>query len=348
MSTWDGGNYYYSGQGVLLIGKRTSLGKPQGLIPVGNVSNLKIAIAQSNLEHKESQSGQRLIDLRLTTETNGSVAAVLESINSVNLKLSLRADRTDKLAGTVSTENIAGYLGAVSPLKYAKVTITNVKRAAQALTAWVNDQTTWDYKVNTDAGSLLFNDGSVIGVDKLTTGGADPTAFAVGNPTTVTVAVPSYVAVGDKFMLTGAAGADAALVNSKAFEILSLIGPVGAATGITINVDTTGKTITVAGAELTFFDGQPLTCDYTFAGQKIIDALTQPSNASERWLRFEGLNTADGNNPVVIDIFRVQLDAAKELDLISDALQSLTLEGSLLYDSLQATGSKWFKETLLR
>lgn len=340
MATWEGGNYYYSGQGVLLIGKRTSLGKPQGLIPVGNVSSLKLAIAQSNLQHKESQSGSRIIDLRLTTETNGTVSAVLESINSRNMKLALRGDRTDKLAGTVTAEAIKGYVGLVSPLKYAKVTISAVKRGATTLTAYVNDQTPYDYKKNEDAGSIQINDGSVIGLGGLTTGGVAATAIVVGNPTQITIVAPADVVAGDHVIFTGFTGADAANINGKKLEILSLT-----ATDIFVNLDTTGDTITV-GTNLSFFDHQALTVDYTFAGQQIVDALTQASQ--EHFLRFEGLNTADGNRPVVIEVFRTQFDAVKELDLISDALQNITLEGSMLYDTLQTSGSKFFREIMLR
>lgn len=345
MSVWDGNNFYYSGQGVMLVGKRTALGKPQGLIPVGNVSSLKIAIATTTLTHKESQSGARLTDLRIATETNGTLTAVMENINSVNLKLALLADRTDHLGGSVTDEAISGYLGAAYPLKFARVTVTNVKRGATTLTLYTNDATPWDYKKNEAAGSLFFNDGlgsALVGA--ITTGGTDVTAITLTNPTRLTVAVPSQTVVGDKMVVTGAAGADAALLNGKAFEILAIIGSPG--TAVDINLDTTGKTITVAGTEPTFFDGNALTCTYTFAAQKILDTLTQP--IQERWIRFEGLNTADGNNPVIIDVFKAQFSAASEVDLISDALQNLSLEGTLLSDPLQVTGSKWFKETLIR
>lgn len=54
---------------------------------------------------------------------------------------------------------------------------------------------------------------------------------------------------------------------------------------------------------------------------------------TERWVRFEGLNTADGNKPVLVELYRVRLDPAKELALINDDLLKLELTGSALYDA---------------
>lgn len=342
MSTWDGlNNWYYSGQGVLLMGPRTAAGKPFGLLPVGNVSSLKLTLNENVLEHKESQSGNRLSDLRIAIETTGGISAVLESINSRNLALALRGDRSEQLAGSVTAEAVTGHAGLVTPLKFAKVSAVVAKRGGTTLTAFVAPGTPWDYKLNADAGSLLINDGSTDLVTGLTTGGTAPSAVAVGNPTVFTYAsTPALAVVGARQLITGLTGADAALVNGKAFEI-TVVSP----TQVSVNVDTTGKTITL-GTPLSFFDGQPLTVDYSFAGQHLVQAMTQPLR--EFFLRFEGLNTADGGKPVIVEVFKVQLSAAKELELISDTVQNLTMEGSMLNDPLQATGSKFFREILLR
>jgi hypothetical protein len=59
MATWDAVDHYYSGQGVVLLAERDAQGKPTGFVPVGNVSDLKITVSTSVLEHKESHTGQR-------------------------------------------------------------------------------------------------------------------------------------------------------------------------------------------------------------------------------------------------------------------------------------------------
>jgi hypothetical protein len=339
MSTWDGNNHYYSGQGVVLVGDRDPItGKPVGLLSVGNVSDLKIAVATTVLEHKESQTGQRGIDLRLTTEIKCTLSMTMENFIAANLATALRGNTTHKLAGTVSNEALNGYLGLVMPLENLKVSGVVVTRGATTLVAYVDDQTPWDYKVNPDAGSIMLNDGAGVAVSALTTGGVAPTAIAVGNPTVVTVA--NTAAVGSKVVITGLAGADAALLNGKAFEVVAASGA-----SVSLNVNTTGRTITL-GTPLTFFDGIALEVDYSYADQNQVEALTKGSQ--EKFMRFEGLNTADTNQPVIIEVFKFSVDPLKELAMISDTVQQFVLEGNVLADPLRTSGSKYFRERLLR
>ena len=49
-------------------------------------------------------------------------------------------------------------------------------------------------------------------------------------------------------------------------------------------------------------------------------------------MSFGGVNEADSGKPVVVDLFRVSLGAAKEVSLIGDDFASLQLEGKLLVD----------------
>lgn len=347
MSTWDGNNFYYSGQGVAMIAERSSTGKPKGFLPIGNVSSLKVAIATTNLEHKEAQSGQRSTDLRLVTETKASLSMVMERYDSKNLSIALRGDRTIREAGTVTGESLDSYNGKVMSLRYGSVSSVTVKRGSQALTAYVDDSTAYDYKLNPATGSIQLNDGSVALIDKLTTGGTAPSAVTVGADTSVTVAIPAqavadFAAGLDVYVaFTGFSGADAALLNGK----MHLITGMTSNTALTVATDTSGKTITL-GTPLSFFDSTALTANYSYAAQYEVNALTQGSK--ERYLRFEGLNTADGNNPVVVEVFRFSTDPLKELEFIGDTVAQFTLEGSVLADPLQSTGSKFFREILLR
>lgn len=335
--SWDTTSNYFSGQGVVLIGERDALGKPKGLIPVGNVSDLKIQVATSVLEHKESQTGAKAIDLRLTTETKASLSMTLESFTPANLLLALRADVTTAKAGSVVGEAIKLYNGKILALGRMKAAAVVLKRGATALTAYSNDATPYDYKVNLDNGSVYMNDGSVIGVAALTTGGTAATAITVAAQAVITI-VNTAVA-GDKVMFTGWTGADAAFINSKLLTILA-----ATAANITVDLDTTGKTIAALGS-LSAFDGQALAVDYTFSTQQTINALTQ--GVADRYLRFEGLNTADSNKPVVVEVFRFSVDPLKELALIGDGVNKFDLQGNVLLDSLQVTGSKYFRQTML-
>ena len=159
MATWDGNNYYYSGQGVVLLGSRNADGTPAGLTEIGNVSSLVITVETSVLEHKESQTGQRAIDLRLTTETKCKLAITMENFIASNLADTLRGSRVTVAAGAVVGEASKGYLGKVSTLKRTSASSVVVKRGAASLVAYVADGTAYDYKVNAEAGSILINSG---------------------------------------------------------------------------------------------------------------------------------------------------------------------------------------------
>lgn len=247
---WDTTNHYYSGQGVVMLAQRDAQGNPMGFTPIGNVSDLKISVAVSTLEHKESQTGQRATDLRLTTETKASLSMTVENFIAQNLADALRGTDTLAAAGTVTGETIKAYLGKVVALANIKVSNVVVKDGSTPLVAGT------DYTVNEDAGSIKFAD---------------------------------------------------------------------TITGVT--------------------DGDTLTVDYSYAQQIKVDALTE--GAKELYMRFEGLNTAEGNDPVVVEVFKFLTDPLKELSLISDAVQQFVLEGSVLADSTKTTGSKFFKVTKL-
>jgi hypothetical protein len=156
----------------------------------------------------------------------------------------------------------------ITPLRYASVSAVTVHSGTIVLTPWVSTMTTatkWDYKLNSDHGSLLF--APTASLDKL-----------VYNTVT------------------------------------------GAATALTV--------------------------DYSYAAQKEADALTQPMQ--ERFLRFEGLNTAETNDPVIVEVFKFSIDPLKELAMISDTFGQFVLDGSILRDALQVSGSKYFRQMILK
>jgi hypothetical protein len=354
MSTFDGNNFYFSGQGVVLIGSRDSTGKPAGLIPVGNVSALKLGLAATTLEHKESQTGNRAIDLRLITELKSSLQMTIENFSSTGLANALTGDVSQVIAGTVTTgsETAKLYHGKVTPMANINVSSVVVKRnggTPQTLTLYTNDATPWDYKLNAAAGSVMINDGSVTAIATLTTGNTitAPTNVTVGTTTVLTwAATPPAsvlaVGVGGYLSATGFAGADAALLNAKAHRVTAIDA---SAKTVTLATNTAGKTITI-GTPVLCVDGDVLDFAYNYTAQNRVNAMT--ALASEKYMRFEGLNTADGGNPVIVEVFRFIVDPLKELQLIGEGVGPFVLDGNVLSDPLQATGSKFFKVTQLR
>ena len=81
---------------------------------------------------------------------------------------------------------------------------------------------------------------------------------------------------------------------------------------------------------------------YTHLGYPKLAAFTETQ--VERYLRFEGINTVNGDR-VVLDLFRASFDPAQTLPLINEELAQLTLTGNLLRDTLNGTsGSEFFIE----
>lgn len=80
----------------------------------------------------------------------------------------------------------------------------------------------------------------------------------------------------------------------------------------------------------------PLKANYTYAEDKgRVTMFTQ--SPPERWFRFEGLNTANQNIPVLVELYRAIVDPMKELDLINDAMLKMDMTGSALYDALRGS-----------
>ena len=78
---------------------------------------------------------------------------------------------------------------------------------------------------------------------------------------------------------------------------------------------------------------EPFKIDYAYGTAQSTSLFTQP--LPERWVRFEGLNTADSNREVVIDLYRVAINPAKELSIITDELLKFELSGQVLADTLK-------------
>lgn len=324
---WERDSEYFSGQGVVLVGLRDSLGRVRGLRPVGNVTALAISTAINYTEHKESQSGDRATDRKKANETNVTYSATWEDFGSENLMLLLRAERVSIAQGSVVDLPVLGEAGLVTPLEHVMVSNVVVKKGATTLTAYVNEATPYDYEVNEKGGSIKLNSAS----DKL---GVSVTDVTVGATTAITVDDASGFIVGEAVTLSGVTGAGASSVNGVSTKVVSIAGAV-----VTVGLNTTGKTIVGTGAKL-LGGAVALTVSYEYEAQVRLEALT--AKDVEVFTRYEGLNTAETGEPVVVDIFRTSIDPLSELALISDDFQSASVEGTVLIDNTRKTGSKYY------
>ena len=167
MSTFDAANWYFSGQGVIMVGRRDPItGNPVGLRPVGNCPEMRLAIATTVVNHKGSQDGQRATDARLQTEVNVTCSITVENWNAKNLAEATRGDDLLIPAGSYS-EQLMVVPGMVTSLRYIDVdgVVVSGGSPGAPLTLYTDGTEPWDYKLNAAAGSIMMNDGILMDLD---------------------------------------------------------------------------------------------------------------------------------------------------------------------------------------
>ena len=97
----------------------------------------------------------------------------------------------------------------------------------------------------------------------------------------------------------------------------------------------------------TITDGAQVKVNYSYTAYDLIETLTRSGVVLE--MSFGGVNEADSGKPVVVDLFRVSLGAAKEVSLIGDDFASLQLEGNVMVDSTKtgAGESRYMKVSMV-
>lgn len=76
---------------------------------------------------------------------------------------------------------------------------------------------------------------------------------------------------------------------------------------------------------------QPFKVDYSNATVDNVPLFTV--GLVEKWLRFVGLNGANSDKKVMVDLYRVSFSPLEQFDLIGDDITKFTLNGSVLYDT---------------
>lgn len=76
---------------------------------------------------------------------------------------------------------------------------------------------------------------------------------------------------------------------------------------------------------------QPFSANYSYNGGDNVTMFTAMSPI--RWVRFEGLNIADSNTPVLVELYRVQTDPLSQADFLGTSAADLQMKGAALYDA---------------
>ncbi len=95
---------YFVGQGKIYVAALNASRVPQSYRYVGNVPSFEISFETDVVEHKESYSGQRQIDLRFNRENKANVNMTLEDWDKKNLELLCYGTAVSVSGSTVTNE----------------------------------------------------------------------------------------------------------------------------------------------------------------------------------------------------------------------------------------------------
>jgi hypothetical protein len=95
----------------------------------------------------------------------------------------------------------------------------------------------------------------------------------------------------------------------------------------------------------TIIDAADLKVTYTYGAYSRVEGVMQASTVLE--LLFEGLNEADSNKPVLVNLWRVSVPSADEIALIGDDFGKSDFSSELLKDPNKGTGVSAFYRALL-
>jgi|SRR5882724_1060583 len=99
---------YLSGQGLVYQAQRDAAGNFLDFKALGNVPQFELQLAVTTVEHKESTSGFRVVDLRLVTEKKAELTMNVQEFLATNYALLMHGNVNSLGAGSVSSEQIGG------------------------------------------------------------------------------------------------------------------------------------------------------------------------------------------------------------------------------------------------
>jgi hypothetical protein len=327
-------------QGTVFLQRRTLNGAALGgFIAVGDADKMEISISQKFDDIEESQSGLRLTSAHIPVGTTLNAKLNLLNINKSNFAGALWGTDTGAVAGgTVTAELATAYNGSYVPLANPGASAATVKLAGLAGTI---------ASINVTAGGSGYAANTVFALTITGTGGSGATANAITNSAGV---------------ITGAYVTAAGTGYPAGTTTVTVTTP-GAGTGATLNPNQ-GATALVAGTDYTLdaanggvqllaasllvpsfsnplgvapagSGGTGLTSAYTYAGYTgKVEAFT--TGIQYYTMRLNGLNIANGNQPVIVNAYQLALNMTKMIDFIGNKHINLELDGMLLQDTSKA------------
>jgi hypothetical protein len=347
---------YFSIQGKVYIGDRILAPDRDadgfstvvsGLQWLGNTPKAEITIDMDQIQHKETYTGLRQTDFKQIRSRGATLNMTVETFNHSILSLGLHSNFALVNSGTAS--NVLLFLWDTVNLRWTELD-TDLPVVGKTYQLGYMDNTgNFVRYLNINTETLVITD-STSGTPKtlvkdtnykvtdvrlgkikildITTGGtfAGPlkAAFSFG---IVDDIIPTPLKYDRLYPLSHQNVSDFVLRDSA-------LTPVFVPTNLyTLNSDHGSILIPVSSkAAIEALNlTAPVFCRYSF-GPSIHVPLVTHDYIHEKWIRFEGINTADRNRPVVLDLYRVLLDPFKSLPLINEELGQYEVTGQAIMD----------------
>ncbi|HIP79462.1 MAG TPA: hypothetical protein EYH07_13505 [Kiloniellaceae bacterium] len=97
---------YFSFQGQVMLADNAAANSDPRLL--GNVATLELSLNAETIDHYESQTGRRSLDLQMVKTLSAEISLTLEEWTPDNLAFALWGSRADVTAGSVSGETVGG------------------------------------------------------------------------------------------------------------------------------------------------------------------------------------------------------------------------------------------------
>ena len=128
-------------------------------------------------------------------------------------------------------------------------------------------------------------------------------------------------------------------MNPAAVEVTNAAGTTTYDLGEDYKVTGAGV-VPLEGGAIT--DNQDVLLSYTYEAQRIVEPFT--TGQGEYTFYFDGLNEAENNTNVAVDLWRVKLNIPQTLSMIGDNYMRMATGGMLLLDSTRgAAESKFYR-----
>ena len=337
-------NAYYLGQGLVKIAPRNFNGaRKGGFVDVGDSASLMIDVTQKFDDIYESQTGQHQIASHTPIETTYSVKLQMLNFSLENLSLAMQ--------GTISGAVPAGTVTAEDQMAYNNSSLLLDNPGVSGLTLALTG-------VATGVGSVAITapgTGGVAGTQyALTFTGGTPTTPATGYViANAAGGAESVVITNPGAGYTAPATATVATITGATFVVNMGGTPLVAGTDYTLPLNVgggNGGVVNILAGSLVvpaaMVNGVGVAAAYSYAGYSG-SMQGGVGGLQEYELLFDGINTKDGNAPVLAQCFRVSMNFAKSIELLSDKHGMLEVDGMLLPDStITGAGlSQYFKMT---